>query len=169
MNSDAAHKESSIAPVDPREFRNALGRFMSGITVVSAEANGEPHGMTANAFISVSLDPPLILVSIDRRAHMLGFLARAGRFGVSVLGIGHEAYSMHFSGRPQEGLDVAWQREGFDTPVLADGIAQLDCDVHSTIEAGDHTLYLGRVKRLRYRDGEPLGYFQGKYRVLKPL
>lgn len=159
----------ATATVSPEDFRNTLSRFVSGVTVVSVEGEGEMHGMTASAFISVSLDPPLILVSVGHHAHMHAHLARAGRFGISVLGVSQEMYSNHFAGRPNSDLDVKWRRGDFDTPVLDDGLAMLDCDVHQTVEAGDHTLYIGLVKRLRYRDGEPLGYYQGRYRELKPL
>jgi len=92
--------------IDPRQFRNALGRFASGVTVITTEHEGRTHGMTANAFVSVSLDPPLVLVSVDNRAQMHQLLALAPRYGVSVLAEDQEMLSNHFAGRATEGLQI---------------------------------------------------------------
>ena len=94
----------SFPPFDSRQFRNALGRFSSGVTIVTTSHNGQAHGMTANAFVSVSIDPPLVLVSVDHRAAMHNFLPESKRYGVSILAERQEQLSNHFAGRTVEGL-----------------------------------------------------------------
>src|SRR5271165_3363157 len=101
-----------------REFRNALGRFASGVTVITAYFEDHTHGMTANAFVSVSLDPPLVLVSLDNRSNMHRILPAAGRYGVSVLAENQEALSKHFAGQRVPGMHVSFH--------MRDGIPLLD-------------------------------------------
>ncbi|AWN22035.1 flavin reductase [Deinococcus irradiatisoli] len=148
----------------PHEFRQTLGRFASGVTVITAAADGERRGMTANAFVSVSLVPPLILVSVDKRASMHAVLESAERFGVSVLSAAQRPLSDHFAGRPQP-AEVPWfDHEGL--PLIAGAVAQLVCRKHSAVDAGDHTLFLGEVDYSRYTDDDPLIYFRGQYHEL---
>lgn len=153
-------------PVTPADFKQTLGRFLSGVTVVSVHADGSVHGMTASAFLSVSLEPPLVLVSVARTARMHALLPVAGRFGVSILGSGQEELSSHFAGYGAASPSWRWD-DG--VPVLEGGIGWLRCALHAAHEAGDHTLYLGRVEALGYAEGEPLAYYRGKYRVLTPV
>jgi flavin reductase (DIM6/NTAB) family NADH-FMN oxidoreductase RutF len=143
----------------PELLRRTLGRFCTGVTIVSTELDGEIHAMTANSFTSVSLDPPLILVSIDRRARMHALLPERGRFCVSVLAREQEDTAWHFAGRPcLEGDDV------FDEDGLVRGaIARLECRLYAAHEAGDHTLYLGLVEDLDSRPGEPLLFHDGAF------
>lgn len=151
----------------PTEFRETLGRFASGVTVITARGDGERRGMTANAFVSVSLTPPLILVSVDHRAHMLGLL-RSGdvtHFGVNVLSSAQRHLSTHFAGRPGPEEQVPWfEHEGL--PLIGGTVAQLVCRKERLIEAGDHTLVLGHVEYSRYTDDDPLLYFRGQYHEL---
>src|ERR1700723_1388376 len=107
---------------NPREFRNALGRFASGVTVITAHHEDHMHGMTANAFVSVSLDPPLVLVSLDNRSYMHRILPDAGRYGVSVLAEEQERLSNHFAGRTAEGLPVRFTTRG-GMPLLEGAVA----------------------------------------------
>ena len=152
------------APLTPDEFRQTLGRFASGVTVMTALHGGEKRGMTANAFVSVSLTPPLILVSVDKRASMHAVLAEAERFGVSVLSVAQRHLSEHFAGKPQA-ADVPWfDHEGL--PLIAGAVAQLVCRKRSAVDAGDHTLYIGEVEYSRYTDDDPLLYFRGQYHEL---
>lgn len=155
-------------PVDPKDFRRVLGSFASGVTVVAAEVEGAIHGMTASAFISVSMDPPLVLVSVSRKAHLHPLVARAGAFTVSFLGAHQAAVSNHFAGRPDPTLDLSWRRTEPGAPVLADALATLDCTLEQAIDAGDHTLYVGRVRALDAVDGDPLTYFRGRYGTHTP-
>jgi flavin reductase (DIM6/NTAB) family NADH-FMN oxidoreductase RutF len=153
--------------VDPMEFRRTLGRFATGVTVVAAyDEGGNPRGLTANAFMSVSLDPPLVLVSLDNRSRTKPVLERAGRYGVSVLAEEQKALSDHFAGRPQEGLTIVFvERAG--APVLEGALAQVVARVVEAYPAGDHTLFLGEVEHLAYREGRPLLYYAGRYARLE--
>lgn len=159
-------KSVQVAAVfDPKRFRNVLGRFATGVTVITTQDGERVHGMTANAFMSVSLDPPLVLVSLDNRCNMHRLLPVTRRFGISFLAEDHEHLSSHFAGRPVEGLEVAFvTREG--APVLDQAIAYLVAHVVDTHPAGDHTLYVGHVDHFEARDGKPLLFYGGKYRQL---
>lgn len=151
----------------PSEFRQTLGRFASGVTVVTATDGHERRGMTASAFVSVSLSPPLILVSVDTRAHMHALLAEDGvtHFGVNVLSTAQRPLSEHFAGKPDPVRVVPWfDHEGL--PLIGGSVAQLVCRKHQIIPAGDHTLYLGFVEYSRYTDDDPLLYFRGQYHEL---
>lgn len=149
--------------VDPTLFRRTMGSFLSGVTVVTAVHDATVHGMTASAFVSVSMDPPLVLVSVQKKAHLHAYVHAAGAFAVSVLPEGAEAISNHFAGRPDAGLDPGWRHEGVRTPVLADALAWIDCTLHEAVDAGDHTLFLGRVQAMDWREGQPLAYYRGRY------
>lgn len=152
--------------IDPRDFRRTLGRFASGITVVTTRHEGQTHGMTANAFVSVSLDPPLVLVSIDNRANMLKVLPKSGRYGVSILSDTQEQVSQHFAGRPKPEEPPRFI-EHAGMPLIDGALAHLVCRVVEAHPAGDHTLYIGRVEYLDYHDGHPLLFYTGGYRNLE--
>ena len=149
-------------PIAAREFRNCLGRFATGVTVVTASHDGREHGMTANAFTSVSLDPPLVLVAVRNEGRIKPLLQASGRFAVSVLAEDQEPIALHFSGRTQPGLQVAFAlKQGL--PVIAGAVAHLTCGIEQTVPAGDHTLYVGLVDWLWYRDGRPLTFYAGRF------
>jgi flavin reductase (DIM6/NTAB) family NADH-FMN oxidoreductase RutF len=151
---------------DTRQFRNALGRFASGVTVVTTCYQGQKHGMTANAFVSVSLAPPLVLVSLDNRASMHRILPEAGRYGVSVLTEDQETLSNHFAGHTVEGLHIRFtERQGM--PLLEDAVAYFVVRVVDAHPAGDHTLYIGLVEHFEARDGRPLLFYAGKYQQVR--
>lgn len=153
--------------IDPLRFRQVLGHFASGVTVVTTETpDGEVHGMTANAFLSVSLEPPLVLVAIDNRAQMHALLPQTHRFGISILAEDQQAVSRHFAGRPQEGLPIVFLRHQ-GVPLIAGAVAHVVCRLHETHPAGDHTLYIGRVEHLSHQVGmRPLMFYGGEYRAL---
>jgi flavin reductase (DIM6/NTAB) family NADH-FMN oxidoreductase RutF len=158
--------DTSAQPsLDPREFRNTMGRFATGVTVITTEVDGQPHGMTVNGFMSISLEPPLVLVSIGNKARLNSLLPQSRRYGVSILTEQHEIYSRHFAGRPVEGLQIPFVRK-LDLPVLEGAIACIVAQVVEIIPAGDHTLYLGQVEYLEYHDERPLLFYAGKYRQL---
>jgi|SRR5919106_5281340 flavin reductase (DIM6/NTAB) family NADH-FMN oxidoreductase RutF len=155
---------------DSRQYRDAVGMFATGITVVTARADGFGHGMTANSFSSVSLDPLLVLVCVLRDAVMHKVLDDVGRFGVSVLGAGQEDLARYFSdpsrpmGMAQFG-PIDW-RPGPVTgaPLLDGALAWLECDVEAAYPGGDHTVFLGRVLEVEIGEaGGPLLYFGGEY------
>ena len=150
---------------DTRKFRHALGRFASGITVITVEYEGRPHGMTANSFVSVSLDPPLILVSLDNRSFMHRVLPNIRRFGISVLKHDQEPLSNHFAGRTVEDLHLRFvHRDGI--PLLDGAIAYFVVRVEDAHSAGDHTLYISRVEHFEWNDDRPLLFYAGQYRHL---
>jgi flavin reductase (DIM6/NTAB) family NADH-FMN oxidoreductase RutF len=155
------------AAIDPREFRNCLGRFATGVTVITTEVDGQVHGMTANGFMSVSLEPPLVLISIGNKARLNVLLPHSRRFGVSMLNENHEMISRHFAGRPMEGLEIPLVRKR-DMPVLEGAVASLVARVVNVVPAGDHTLYLGQVEHLDWREDRPLLFYSGKYHQLPP-
>ena len=157
----------SLQERDPRMFRQALGRFASGVTVITTMHEGIVHGMTANAFCSVSLEPPLVLISVDNRSRMHRLLAQSGRYGVSILAKSQEALSRHFAGWSQEGLQVpfVWH-EG--CPLIEGAVAHLTCKVIHAQPCGDHTLYIGHVEQLGYsQESAPLLFYAGKYHTLE--
>jgi flavin reductase (DIM6/NTAB) family NADH-FMN oxidoreductase RutF len=155
---------------DARTFRNALGSFATGVTVVtSLGPEGEPLGFTANSFNSVSLDPPLVLFSLDRGAYSLKAFEAAGVFAINVLSETQEALSVAFA-RPREGdkwQGVRFESWGTGSPILLDALASFDCETTSTHDGGDHVIFVGRVLRLRIAEhGRPLLYFRGAYRQI---
>jgi flavin reductase (DIM6/NTAB) family NADH-FMN oxidoreductase RutF len=161
--------------VTPDEFRAALGRFASGVTVITVNTNeGEVHGMTANAFCSVSLRPPLVLVCIDQLAETYLHLHERGQFGVSVLKESQEALSEFFAD-PERNPDAAYRlgiqykKLGSGTPVLEDALANLDCRVIAAHAAGDHTIFVAEVREVALKEGVPLLYFRGRYGVDREL
>jgi flavin reductase (DIM6/NTAB) family NADH-FMN oxidoreductase RutF len=152
--------------IDPLDFRRTLGRFASGITVITTRHEEDVYGMTANAFVSVSLNPPMVLVSLDNRSNMNSILPKSKRYGVSILCNEQEHLSQHFAGRPKEGLDVPFvEKRGI--PVLDGSLACLVCRVVDEHPAGDHTLFIGRVEYLDYSSGAPLLFYTGGYRHLE--
>jgi flavin reductase (DIM6/NTAB) family NADH-FMN oxidoreductase RutF len=156
-------------------FRQALGRFATGVTVVTAErAPGQVHGMTANSFTAVSLDPLLVLVCVDKQARMLAVLERTQRLGVSVLKDSQRAISEFFALPEQDpaaeralGIRFHWTPSGI--PVLAEALVQLTCRVASSHVAGDHTIFLAEVDAAEVFEGEPLLFFRGAYRGIAAL
>lgn len=153
--------------IDPRQFRNALGRFASGVTVVTTVHEDTVYGMTANAFVSVSLDPPLVLVSADNRSTWHEKVSQSRRYGVSVLSEEQDGLSNRFAGRPGEHaseVPFAW-KDGL--PLLRGAVAHFVCRVVDAHPAGDHTLHVGHVEHLGYEDGKPLLFYAGKYGALK--
>lgn len=156
------------AAFDATQLRRAAGQFASGVTVVTVEAQGGTHGMTANSFVSVSLDPPLVLVSVANRARMLDLLVGAGRFGISVLSEDQRPISQQFSGRGAAGLQVPLAKLG-GVPVVPNAIGGFACRLHSRFPGGDHTLILGEVLELERRAGDPLLFFGGYYRAVRKI
>ncbi len=161
--------------VTPDEFRAALGRFASGVTVVTVETpEGEVHGMTANAFCSVSLRPPLVLVCVDHLAETYLHLSERRNFGVSILKGEQEALSEFFAD-PERNPDAAY-RLGVEyhkmtsgTPVLTEALGNLDCQTVAGHPAGDHTIFVAEVREVLLGEGTPLLYFRGRYRLPSEL
>ncbi|MFM6852941.1 MAG: flavin reductase family protein, partial [Sphingopyxis sp.] len=154
---------------DARTFRDALGCFATGVTIVTAmDADGAPIGLTANSFTSVSLDPPLLLVCIARNAGSAAVLERAERFAVNVLQIGQQPTSNRFAGKGEDRFAATpWQIGEFGTPVLSGSLASFECARDAVHPGGDHFLLVGRVLKAMFEPRrDPLLYFRGKYRRL---
>lgn len=152
--------------VDSRHFRNVLGHFLTGVTVVTVRDGHDVHGMTANAFTSVSLDPPLVLVCVGKRARLHAWMAQDTPFGVSILGEAQAPLSNLFAGYPGGDTEVVFDETFGATPVIAGALAWLDCVVESLVDAGDHTVVFARVARAQAHDGAPLAYYRGRYGAL---
>lgn len=150
--------------IDPREFRNVMGRFATGVTVVSFMREGAPAGMTVNSFLSVSLEPPLVLVSVRNAADFNAHMRVGECYGVNVLCEGQEHLSRYFATRPTPGSNVPF-RDYRGTPLVEGSLAQLIARVCEIHPVGDHRLYIGRVEHLWYgREAKPLIFFSGRYK-----
>ena len=171
---DAGHIDANIdAHIDAqRRFRNTLAMFATGVAVITApRGEGVPVGITVASFNAVSLDPPLILFSVDRRCQSLGDLSATPRYAVNVLAEAQQDISNRFakanSGK-WEGIDFS-PRNGDSHVLLPDALATFECEPYARHDGGDHVIFIGRVVRHKARqDGRPLIFFGGKYRALDP-
>lgn len=158
--------------VTQAEFRKALGCFATGITVITVDYESEVHGMTANAFTSVSLDPMLVLVCVDQRARTHAHLHAKKRFGVNVLAEDQRVISEYYASaartheRAAQEAGACFERTQHGTPVLCGALAYLECRLHTAQDAGDHTIFIAEVEEVVVRQGRPLLYFQGVYRSI---
>lgn len=155
--------------VSPSEYRNLLSHFATGVTVVTVATEAEDHGMTVNSFASVSLDPPLVLFCADTGTHTHELVPRAGHYAVNVLTADQEWLSTRFAGEHNElddpFADVDTTRRETGAPIIEDTLAYLDCELHASHEAGDHTIYVGCVVDggLGRSEAPPLTFYKGEY------
>ncbi|SHG43580.1 flavin reductase family protein [Ornithinibacillus halophilus] len=152
--------------MDDRTFRTAMGKFATGVTIVTTKVGEDIHGMTANAFMSVSLDPKLILISIDEKATMKRYIDHSNQFAISILNDQQKDMSAYFAGQKKEmkEVDFHWFN---GMPTIDGALVKLTCDVDNSVVAGDHTLYIGKVTDVAITEGEPLAFFEGKYRKME--
>ncbi len=150
------------AGIEPGLFRRVMGRFATGVTVITAWQGSQVRGMTANAFMSGSLDPPLCVVAVAKRARMHALLTEAGHFGVNILADGQELISSHFAGKPVAGLSPVFETLG-PAPLLADACARLATEIVARHNCGDHTLFIGHILHMDADDRTPLVYHAGRY------
>lgn len=147
------------------DMRRAMGRFTTGVAVVSADdGDGEPCGMTISSLTSISLDPAIVLVSLTHGSRTTDAVDARGRFAVSILSSRQEAVARRFAtrgGARFEGLPS--DRTGLGLPVVADALAHLECTVHSAHDIGDHRVFYGDVAELRWRDGTGLAFYSGRF------
>lgn len=161
-------------PFSTTDFRQALGHFATGVTVITVERSpGEVYGMTASSFTSVSLEPLLILVCVDECSGLLPLLHKKKQFGVSVLKEGQQSISVYFAQPEQNaeaesrlGIRYRWTEKGI--PVVENVLAHLACNVVASHPAGDHTIFLAEVESAEIFSGEPLLHFRGGYRRIAP-
>lgn len=151
--------------IDPRQLRNALGRYATGVAVITTRApSGKLEGLTANSLAAVSLDPPLILWSLRRQAPSIKSFLDAGAFVVNVLAGEQSHLSNHFARPHADKFDGIAFSTGFaGCPVLQDPLAVFECGTESTTGGGDHIIFIGRVRRVSYREGSPLIFSGGSY------
>jgi flavin reductase (DIM6/NTAB) family NADH-FMN oxidoreductase RutF len=170
-NSRSIPGSEGALSIDPNEFRGIIGRFATGVTVVTAAHDGRFHGMTANAVTSVSLEPPMLLVCVAKTAHAHALITQSRAFAVNILGEEQEAVSSLFAQRsePEAGRlqGAGFTIGGTGSPLLDDCAAYLECRVTEVFEGGDHSIFLGEVVAESIgNDGAPLVFFRGRYRSL---
>lgn len=159
------------ADAEGRTLRRALGRFATGVTVVTTRtAEGRLEGLTANSFSAVSLDPPLVLWSLRRAAPSLAGFRGSGHFVVNVLSRDQTDLSRHFATpHADKFTDLPWMPGLAGCPMLAESLAVFECRTESAIEGGDHLIFIGRVVRAHHREGDPLVFAGGRYGTHAPL
>ena len=151
---------------DSREFRTVLGHFATGVTVVTGVSDGVPVGLAANAFSSVSLDPPLVLVCMAATSETWPLIRKSSAFAVNVLGEHQEDVCRRFGRKDVERFEsIAWETAATGSPIFPDALAWIDCVIDAEHTAGDHTVVIGRVTGLAHHPNgrRPLLFFQGAY------
>ena len=156
---------SGSSPIDPRDFRNALGTYATGVTIITAMAgDGKPYGLTCNSFASVSLNPPLVLWSLGMYSQGLPIFQNASHFAVNVLGTSQQALAAQFAKASVDKFTgVAWKLGIGGAPLLADRVACFQCRAANRYYGGDHVIFLGAVEAYSYNGKEPLLFARGGY------
>jgi flavin reductase (DIM6/NTAB) family NADH-FMN oxidoreductase RutF len=155
--------------LDGRELRDALGRFATGVCIITTVSREQKAvGMTANSFSSVSLDPPLVLWSLQNNSDVYSIFAAPRHFAVNILSSEQQAYSNQYAKKGQHDLDPAHYRLGkYGAPIIRGALATFECELHATHEGGDHLIIVGRVTDMHHRPtGEPLLFYCGRYHEL---
>ncbi len=155
--------------IDRNELRRVMGHFATGVSVITTrDETGKPFGLTANSLCSVSLEPPLLLVCVDKRAESHPAFQRSGIFAVNILGHEHQDLSRRFALSGGEKFSDVSHRDGVTGAPILDGVlGTIECRVVAVHDAGDHTIYVGEVEHLDATEGEPLLFFRGKYHRLR--
>jgi flavin reductase (DIM6/NTAB) family NADH-FMN oxidoreductase RutF len=156
---------SDRSPIDPRDFRNALGTYATGVTIITAiGADGSPYGLTCNSFASVSLNPPLVLWSLGMYSSSLSVFQNANYFAINVLGASQQALANKFAKSSEDKFaNVEWTRGLGDAPLLAESVATFQCRAANRYYGGDHVIFLGAVEAYSYNRNEPLLFARGGY------
>ncbi|MBW7970046.1 flavin reductase family protein [Bradyrhizobium sp. BR 10289] len=156
---------SDSSSIDPRDFRNALGAYGTGVTIITATAaDGKPYGITCNSFASVSLNPPLVLWSLGIYSSSLTVFQNASHFTVHVLGTSQQALANRFAKSSEDKFaGVGWTPGLGNAPVLAQSVANFQCRSVNRYYGGDHVIFLGAVEAYAYNTGEPLLFARGTY------
>jgi flavin reductase (DIM6/NTAB) family NADH-FMN oxidoreductase RutF/DNA-binding MarR family transcriptional regulator len=158
--------ESGDPVADSRAFRQCLGQFTTGVTVMTARHGGRCVGLTANSFASLSLDPPLVLFSLSRSSRSFEAFTSAGTFAVNMLATDQISLSQNFASKKADKFEgVDWFEGHSGAPILVGVVAHLECERHACIEGGDHVIIVGRVRHFARFDEQPLLYAQGRYAV----
>jgi flavin reductase len=150
---------------DSKKQRQIMGQFATGVTVVTTDGKAGPHGLTANAIASLSLDPPLVLVAVEKRAHSLDYLTKNGCFAINILRVDQEEISRRFATPgPKDFAGLNITTAGTTAPILSDCLAFVDCRVVEILPGGDHEIFVGEIVAGEYHGGKPLLYYAGGYR-----
>jgi flavin reductase (DIM6/NTAB) family NADH-FMN oxidoreductase RutF len=166
----AAELASDSSAIDPRDFRNALGTYATGVTIITATSgDGKPYGLTCNSFASVSLNPPLVLWSLGMFSQGLSIFQNASHFTVNVLGASQQALSNKFAKSSEDKFaGVDWTPGLGNAPVLANCVANFQCRAANRYYGGDHIIFLGAVEAYAYNRQEPLLFARGSYGLFSP-
>jgi flavin reductase len=149
---------------DSKKQRQIMGQFATGVTVVTTDGKAGPHGLTANAIASLSLDPPLVLVAVEKKAHSLDYLTKNGCFAINILRVDQEEISRRFATPgPKDFAGLNITTAGTTAPILSDCVAFVDCRVVEILPGGDHEIFVGEIVAGEYHGGEPLLYYAGGY------
>jgi flavin reductase (DIM6/NTAB) family NADH-FMN oxidoreductase RutF len=161
----ATELASGSSAIDPRDFRNALGTYATGVTVITAaDAGGKPHGLTCNSFASVSLNPPLVLWSLGMFSQRLAVFQNASHFAVNVLGASQQALAKQFANSSEDKFaGVEWTAGRGGAPLLAGSVANFQCRAVDRYYGGDHVIFLGAVEAYAYGRQEPLLFAHGGF------
>ncbi len=152
---------------DSKKQRKIMGHFATGVTVVTTGGTAGRHGLTANAVASLSLDPPLVLVAVDKRAATLDYLLQNRCFAINILRLDQEEISRRFATPgPKEFSDLNITSAVTESPILTDCLAFVDCEVVEILPGGDHDIFVGKIVAGEHQGGEPLLYYAGGYRRL---
>jgi flavin reductase (DIM6/NTAB) family NADH-FMN oxidoreductase RutF len=164
-------KPKKMKPLDPRELRNALGRFATGVTVITTcTPQGVLVGLTANSFSALSLEPPLVLWSLKNTSSSLQAFLGSGHFAINVLSLEQRHLSQQFATSAADKFAGVRHRRGHGScPLLEGALATFECSLEQTSTGGDHILFIGRVHQARYADGVPLLFSAGRYCATTPL
>jgi flavin reductase (DIM6/NTAB) family NADH-FMN oxidoreductase RutF len=156
---------SGSSLIDPRDFRNALGTYATGVTIITAVApDGKPYGLTCNSFASVSLNPPLVLWSLGMFSQGLSIFQNASHFAINVLGASQQALATKFAtSSPDKFAGVEWKHGLGNAPILADNVANFQCRAADRYYGGDHVIFLGAVEAYAYNRQQPLLFARGGY------
>lgn len=155
-------------PIEKNQLRQVMGHFTTGVTIITTvNKDGQMQGLTANAFTSVSLEPPLLLISVDKKAESWPAFEESKVFTVNILADDQEVLSRKFAvsgGDKFEG--VAYRRGANGAAILEGALAYIECTLYAAYEGGDHSVYLGEIQEAEVREGKPLVFFRGGYRAL---
>jgi flavin reductase (DIM6/NTAB) family NADH-FMN oxidoreductase RutF len=164
MNELKSAVGADAASFDVRGLRDAFARFTTGVTVVTTADGSKLEGVTVNSFASLSLEPPLVSWGLGNTALSLRSFVRAGQFAVNVLAV-HQAHTAQHFATPQvdKFADIDFEAGAFGCPVLPGSLAVFECRTEQTVDAGDHKLFIGRVRRAAYREGDPLVFSAGRF------
>lgn len=152
--------------IDPQLFRRVMGRFATGVTVVSFLRGEQPAGMTVNSFLSVSMDPPLTLISVRKASSFVDHVGVGSRFGINILSEQQRKLGPHFANRPEQDVEVRFRDHG-GAPLLEGSLAQIVVRVVDIHPAGDHLLFIAEIEHLAHGpEAQPLIFFSGRYKQI---